>query len=35
MKGIESIRRDNCLLVSVTMNKVLDILLLEKNIEKA
>lgn len=35
MKGIEAIRRDNCLLASMTVTKVIDILLVEKNVDKA
>ena len=35
MKGVESVRRDNCLLVREMVDKILDILLTEKSIEKA
>ena len=35
MKGVESVRRDNCQLASTMVDKVLDILLIEKNLEKA
>lgn len=35
MKGVESVRWDNCLMVSTMVDKVLDIILNEKNIEKA
>lgn len=35
MKGVESVRRDNCQLASTMVDKVLDILLVEKNVEKA
>ena len=34
-KGVESVRRDNCLLVQIMVDKVLDILLYEQNIDKA
>lgn len=34
-KGVESVRRDNCLLVQIMVDKVLDILLYEQNVEKA
>lgn len=34
-KGVESVRRDNCLLVKTMVDKVLDILLYEMDVEKA
>lgn len=33
-KGVESVRRDNCLLVKTMVDKVLDLLLYEQNIQK-
>lgn len=35
MKGVESVRRDNCLMVSTMVDKVLHIILTDKDIEKA
>ena len=34
-KGVESVRRDNCLMVQLMVDKVLDILLYEQDVEKA
>ena len=35
IKGVEAVRRDYCLLATQLVNKVLDILLMEQNVNKA